>query len=747
MKKTLLLIFATLLAVCLVIGGLQAAWAQDDEFTLEEITVTAQKREQNVQDVPIAMTITNAEQIDRQKVYTLQDLARTTPGLEFGDTKGAGPGGAAVIRGIGTAVFDMQAEPSVGVVVDGVAQGASNAGNLFDVERVEVLRGPQGTLFGNAASAGVINIVTASPELSVFKAKIGVDMTFDDTFGSKFGRQEIRAMVNVPTTEKTALRLTANANLMQGLLKNTAEGADDQDAKNYGFRAKYLYQPSDDLSVNLIVDYADNKTTGPDLFTLAAISPSDVLYDYFTSHGVYASSQNQDVYHSSFDFLRQSKKYGLSAEIDWVMANHDFVSITSYKKDEIGPETQNIFGYEWTPFLLEIKRWGRSTLLDTFAQEFRVSSPEGSKLNYVAGLYYNQMKREPDVLGSEQLLPPVPPPELGGPPPFLFPILFPVTQSTLKSTVENKNYAAFADASYPVTDTVTVLGGVRYSVYDFSIRNEDVSNGTVIEDGIDKGYVTFRAGVQYDLNPDTMFYATVSSGVKTPIVSPPPITEPDGPSTFIKAERPTNYEMGTKLTAFDNRVALDLNGFYTKVKDYQGQICWTDPETSALACQSASVDEIESKGIEVDIFGQPMAGVKINVGYLFNIAEFPSDYGDLAGEQILNAPRNKLTLNAEYERNVTEGLLGFAGFDTVYKSDKRVNTALDPSSIIPSHWVTGARIGIRDLNDKWNLYLFGRNLFEESEPVAQFSFGDTAVMMIPTERDFRQVGLSFNMNF
>ena len=751
MKKSLRFIFLLALGAAFLIGDLQPVYAQEadeadeDEFTLEDIVVTAQKREQLVQDVPIAMTITDAAQMDQQKVYTLQDLARTTPALEFGDT-GQGPGGAAVIRGLGTAVFDLQVEPSVGVVVDGVPMGTSNAGNLFDVERVEVLRGPQGTLFGNASSAGVINILTKRPELNVFKGRIGIDATADDTLGSKFGRQEIRAMLNIPVTNNSALRMTVNANLMQDFMRNKAEGTEDQDVKNYGFRVKYLYEPNDDVSVHLIADYTDNNTKGPSLFTIAEIGSDDPLYPYFTGLGIQASDQNQEVYHSNFDFYRNENRFGISAQIDWVMANHDFVSITSYKKDEMGPNSENIFGYEWTHNLLEIKRYGFENKTDTFTQELRVASPADSKFVYLVGLYYNQMERKPEALGTSQLWPPLPPPPFG-PPAFLVPDLFPPEPVTTETIVENKNYAVFADGTYPITDVFRVLGGLRYSVYDFSVHNENIIDGTVSEDGIDKGYWSWRAGAQYDVNPETMLYATVTRGVKTPVVSPPPLDDPGGDSTLIQAEIPTSYELGAKLTLFDNKLALDINGFYTDVKDHQGQSCIYNPETQALNCSVINISEVTSKGVEIDIFGQPVDGLTINAGYLYNIAEYPAESGALVGEQLRNAPKNKFTFNAQYERNVTDGLLGFVGFDTVYKSDKRINTDLRPYSVLPSHWMYGARIGIMDSNDKWSLSLFGRNLSSEPEPVAKFGFGQSVVWQILTERDFRQIGLSFNMNF
>jgi len=748
MKKSLF-VFLTL-GIALVIGGFQPAFAQEKEtaraeFTLEEIVVTAQKREQQVQDVPIAITITTLEQMERQMVYTLQDLSRTTPALEFGDT-GQGPGGAAIIRGIGTATFGGQTEPSVGVVVDGVYQGGSNVGNLFDVERVEVLRGPQGTLFGQSASAGVINIVTAAPDLSGFKARVGLDVTLDDKLGSKYGRQEVRAMVNVPVTETSAFRATVNANFHQGLRKNLKPGMDDQEDKNYDFRAKYLYAPTDDFSVNLIASYAKRDSTGPNLFAIRHIPTTDPRYAYLTGPqcGITSSEQNQEVC-STFDIKNKSERYDLSAQFDWVMANHDFVSITSYKRSNRLPSNEDIFGYDWAPFasMFEIRRWGTKGHSDTFSQELRVQSPADRKFNYLAGLYYNQVERQPDDrndLGASQMWLPMP---------FLPPGGFPISKSTTYGTSENKNYAVFVDGSYPVTDKFTVLGGLRYSIYDIGVHNENVVTGDVRADSIEKDFLTWRAGVQYAANEDIMTYATVARSVKAPVVVPPLLTQPDGDSTLIAAEVPTSFEVGTKITAFEKKVALDFNLFYSKFVDYQGELCAEDPNSGALMCRPETIGETISQGLEIDIFGQPIPGLKINTGYIYADATYPDEpeWGYLAGEQLKGSPLHKFTFSGEYGKAVMETLYAFVAVDTTWKSEKRLNTDDHWSSVYPSCWVTGARIGISDINNKWSLTLFGRNLFEEPEGVSVFTMERSIVMGIPSENQWRQVGLSFNMNF
>jgi iron complex outermembrane recepter protein len=783
MKNKILTLFAVTAGITFVISVFQPAYAQEsasEEFTLEEITVTAQKREQNVQDVPIAMTIATQEQLERQMVYTLQDLARTTPGLEFGD---GGPGGGGVIRGIGTSTLTgAQMEPSVGVVVDGVPQGSTNIGNMFDMERVEVLRGPQGTLFGNSASAGVINIVTASPDIKGFRSKVGFDVTYDGTLGSKFGRQELRAMINIPLNEISAIRLTGNGNFTQGLKKNKWPGMDDSDSKNLDFRIKYLYKPTEDFSLNLAADYATRKTNGPNLFTMTYLrsTPDEtqaplIDFPYLTAYfkdtcGITASPENQDV---CTDFLMKDRdeRYDISAQVDWKMANHDFVSISSYRNDTFGPFNQNIFGYGHpktnsipefvgipiNPFVtiypgqvyfLDIRRTNPAkNTTETLSEELRMAAPAGQKFDYVSGIFYTQTDSESKgPPGTTQMWIPAPPP---------FVTQGATTTSTSRGSYKSQNMAAFADGNYPMTDALKVLGGVRYSRYINKIYNQvlDSESGTygpaIFGEKADESYLTWRAGAQYNINTDTMLYGTISRGVKAPVIVREDPTDPNSDYKIIDAEMPTSYEIGTKIAAFNNKLALDFNAFYNDIKDYQGQECSYDQLEDQLACSPTTIDNVISKGIEVDIFGQPMQGVTVNMGYIFNIAEYPAGFADqLTGEQLQNAPRNKFTFSGEYGGSVTGALYGFFAMDTVYKSEKRLNNMWYASSVYPSCWVFGAKIGVREINGKWDLTLFGRNLFGEPEPQAIYqALVDQVHMSITNENSYTQVGLSFNVNF
>src|SRR5271154_5943895 len=215
--------FGTSLLLGGVAGAQQATVSGENSLT--EIVVTAQKRPELLQDVPVAVTVITATQLADEHIYSIADLARTTPSLEMVQAFG-GPGGGGQIRGIGTTSFNPTAEGAVGIVVDGVPQGNVNITNLYDLQRVEVLKGPQGTLFGLTSSAGVINMVTGAPDPTKFYATAHVDYSDDGKFGSKFGEETERVVLNAPLTSTAAIRLAVSDDRTKGVQVNNFSGTD-----------------------------------------------------------------------------------------------------------------------------------------------------------------------------------------------------------------------------------------------------------------------------------------------------------------------------------------------------------------------------------------------------------------------------------------------------------------------------------------------------------------------------------------
>jgi iron complex outermembrane receptor protein len=748
MKKTLIMFFVFVSGVCFLFNDCRIVLAAEDdkeEFTLEEIIVTSQKRKESLHEVPIAISVTTADQLERQQVYSVRDLERTTPALEFGNS---GPGGAPTMRGIGTTTVVGIGEPSVGVNLNGVTQGNAILNSIFDVQRVEVLRGPQGTLYGDTASAGLINIITNAPDPMGFSAKVGFDITDDGTLGSRYSRREYRGMLNIPVSENSALRTVFNFNNTIGLRKNKVSGQ-DQENKDYGVRMHYLYKPNDDFSFDLIGNFSRNKLEGPSIFT-AVSSVTPIHQAALASCGITASMDNQYVCHD-FDEHNTTDIYTISAEFNFKAFGHEITSITSYSETEIGPWNWQIMGMSF-PGLLEIRSTGQETSSDRYTTDFRITSPKDQKVEYIVGLWYNGADRSQDAIAYSEKRLPVPIP--GFPPVYSY--------SNLNEGT-NKNYAIYGNADIHLTEAFKLFAGARFSHYDLwtSAINMQVPQlpgdppvGFETIASLKEDYFSYRLGGQYDVNEKWMFFLNTTNAVKTPVVSEPPFTNPNALPKIIKAEISTNYEAGVKGKLFNNKMAIESNIFYTTLEDFQGSKCFLEPATQALSCEVANIeDDVTSKGFEISLYGYPMSGLSVSAGYIYNIAEYPDGYPsddkpprDIGGEQLMNAPKHKFQVSTEYSHSLTNSLTGFVSADATYRTKRRLNLMDDPFSIYPAHWMVGARIGIRAQED-WIITLFARNLFGEPAPAALWPVSDGNNYQIVTPTQFRQVGLSLNYSF
>jgi len=783
------LIYRRLGAVVAGILASAAAEAQDSKpnTVLEEIVVTAQKRQEKLQDVPIAITVVGEEQLNNQHIYSINDLARTTPALEMIQAFG-GPGGGGQIRGIGTQSFTRSAEGAVGVVLDGVPQGNVNTSNIFDMQRVEVLRGPQGTLFGLTSSAGVINMVTVAPDPSKFEAKVHLDYSDKGTAGSKFGEQTIRGVVNVPVGESSALRLSATGDKTTGVQYNETTD-EDTVSKDYSVRLRYRMQASDNIEMNLIADY-DKFTANYGSPAFNYVSASPYLTTQLAACGIVPSYANQ----SRCPVNPQednSKTYGASAQFDIGAGNYDLTSITAFRKRTGGPLSMDIMGLP-SVYLnvvappgpendVQIFQSGGTSAASQFSQELRIASPAGERLEYVAGLFYSDYEAKSGVTPGGAFNVRI---HLITPPTFQPTIIPAVTSGTFTET-SNKSTAAFGQMTFHATESLGLIAGLRYtrqSITDQASANIyapiSATNQPTYGD-LDEDNVSGRLGLQYKFNPDLSGYASAVRGYKGPQVSP---ASQGNEPTVIAAELPTSFEVGMKGAFLDGKLGIDANIFYTDVKDYQGQRCRVN-SIGALACTPETVSSVVTKGVELSIYGEPLTGLALNGGFIYNEAEYPSGWTgynpddlrdpvpdtmigktDLSDQQIVGVPKTKFNLAADYSFPLGS-VQGFLGADTVYKSDMRLGPTGDSRFVYPAHWTTGARLGVRSSNDSWSVMLFGRNLGDDHEPITLFG-GPSFTAPHPgnpdpalangfvngvsgwmTPASLRQVGLSIDLKF
>ena len=766
MNRTIRIALATTSLVAIAAPG----WAQDaappaaaqtastDQATAaapasdNDIVVTAQRRSERVVDVPISITVASQAQLERQQVNTVNDLNRIAPSLEIQQAPGQNTGGGGSIRGIGTQTFSAGAVASVGVVVDGVSQGNANIGDLFDVGRIEVLKGPQGTLFGLTTSAGVINITTNAPDPRAFSARVRTELSDAGTAGSKYGNQIVQGVINVPLGTDAAIRVSGLANLRQGPNRNALDGSYN-DTDRYGGRARLLWSPTDALTFNLIADYtrstADNggdfltfiRAGGPGPFFGGGAFDPIGINARLASCGVTARPGNRD-YCSSGNYRETNRNFGTSLAVDYDAGPFTLTSISAYRgnRDHGGGAATEVFRAD--PLELQVTNGDIRRDLDLFTQELRLSSPSNGNFEYTIGAFYSHQKetRDPETLSVTL-----------NPAPGVF---IPIVRSLgADDKIVDESLAVFGQGTFHITPSLRLIAGGRYTSSKLSLDrfSFDFPADPVQLQRLSVNKISYRAGAQYDLSPGTMVYATASRGFKGG-----QIATPSAPLTpfIVRPEIPMVYEAGLKTTLFDGWVA-DLNVFYEKIRDFQAQQCTVDAN-AVISCVQNNIDGVKTRGAEINLFGRVFEGLSVNTGFIFAKATYPkgflgTDATDIGGTQLAYAPKYKFTFSGEYEHEVTSGFKGFIAADAVWKSRIRYEANSRPETTFHAHWTAGGRVGVRTSDDRFQLAVFARNLFNIHEPSlvqSDYPYNGTAnIGAIYGPQSFRQVGLSLDARF
>ena len=573
------------------------------------IVVTAQKRAQSIEEVTSAVTAVSGEELLARDVTDFTDIQSVAPSVRI---TGSGANGNISIRGIGTSVFSTSAESAVLTVIDDLAvlQSGQAFDALSDVERVEVLRGPQGTLFGKGASAGVINIVTRGPTDS-FSANFNGQIVDD-------GRLNFQVGAGGNLTEGVGLRVAGYYNNNDGLVRNRVTGTNLGGLKGYGVRAKLRLEPTEAVTLDVNYSHAEtDETMAPSTYRVLpddTILPFNVVVsDYL--FGVQPGPQNREVA-ANFDSTRVSNTDVVSLRGEYEMGFASLVSITGYQnwQNETFNDFDNtaapIFGspvgiYQGGPYEARL-----------FSQELRLVSNGASPLQYLVGAYYadgetdRSFDRTPDT----------------------------VLESRWASTAGTTTKALFVNASYMLPTNTEISGGVRYNHERISVEfqnlvpsaNPPANNSTCLslcEGNSSDDVVTYKLAVRQELTSDMSIYASYSTGYKGgayDIVSG---------FTPTKAQNPANpetakaYEIGYRGVLFDGGAVVSLTGFWTDYDDFQRQAAVVPPDPNdPPEFRLTNVGALQTKGVELELRTNPFRGLQVN-GYLAYIdaiiREFP----------------------------------------------------------------------------------------------------------------------------
>lgn len=734
------------------------AASQTAAMALEEIVVTAQRREERFQDVPVSITVVDQGQLLDRNITEVSQLALAAPSF----TSHPGNGGSLAIRGVGTASFSRSAEGDVALIVDGVPlPGGANPQDpsaLFDVKQVEVLSGPQGTLFGKNAAAGAINIVTNAPDPTAVGARAHVD--YDDRNAAR-----VQAVINLPVTESSALRFSGNYD-DPGDIYYDRFRREWNDQHSAGGRVRYLYSASDRLQINVIADYNRLDATGINWSIVDAPPASFLTAALAASCGIRPGRENSDTCLEAESIL-DFENYGGSAQIEYQLAGGlTLTSISAGRKTSF----ENNFDSDSVPVNNIFNRNGALTTLETFTQEFRLTSQSGGPLEYVAGLYFYDSSQTASGY------------QVGT---FNNPTLVAMGATfgnSFAMSGDSRSVAAFGQAKLRLSDRWSLLGGVRFTSDEVSARvTKFVTPGSVgpfrsiapIAAETDQEDVSGKLGVQLDLTPQAMLYATATKGYKGPAINDQ-ASDPSLP-LVVKAEVPWNYELGTKLTVLDGRLLLAATAYYMEIDDYQVQIL----DTSTARSYFGNIEMLEVQGVELSAFGAPASMLSIALGLSYNDGKYGdgTSFGcaatqtaaqgcqtivrggstarvaDASGNKVVGTPQWKATSFAELHVPVG-GVELFVQADAVYSDRVTYSAVYDPANSFDSYWLLGARVGIRGAGDRWSVAIFGRNLTDERVPAAVFETPIAASLLASgshaqylTKDSFRRIGASLDFRF
>ena len=702
-----------------------AAPTEASDASPVDIVVTAQKRPERLQETPVAVTAFTQADLDAGVNRTLVDIVKTAPGVSFSSGNTARAEGIR-IRGVGTASFSEGVTGSVATVVDGIVLGRQAQGlfELNDIAQIEVLRGPQGTLYGATSTAGLINIVTQRPSARPTAA-------WDVQYGN-FNEVRARATVSGPLAGDTLkARISGYYAIRDGEITNVVNGEDLNNRREFGFRGKIELQATPNLNFLLTGDFIESRNrccslTFRTVGTPAAIAP------------VIASESNRNVALNSPASAQLNRAWGVTLQGDYDLGSAVVTSITGYRRwtfsdgGDVDFTALNII-----PFA------GTNNQSRQFSQELRIASKGEHRLSYIAGLYFFDQTLDAQSRFDQRLAPLFIPNVTGA--------AIGQIRETAVRTVRQKQYSAFAQLEYKVADTVKLIGGLRYTKFDlgldFARTNTNPVLGTItgapfnslLVLGLPTAFTTTnndtnlsgKAGIQFQPTRDVMAYASYTRGYKGPAVradSGDPIAGADVAITArIAPETVDSYEAGIRTQFLDRKLTINLTGFYSKFKNFQAN---TVNPANPVQQSLVNAGDVSTRGAELEVSLRPVTGLTLagSAAYvdaqygniLVSCSSFRTVAGcnavgaafllNLNGQQFQNAPRWTSNLSANYDFAVGSDLRAFVRGEAQYRSSVYFSFARDPLTRQGGYTLFNATVGLRTADDRFSVSVYGKNL-------------------------------------
>ena len=719
--------------------------AADDTSVLPQVLVTAQKRVEDSNSVPMSISVATADQLVASGVTQPKDLIKISPSFNYSDSILGTP--IYTLRGVGFADITLGGRPTVSVYVDEapIPFAIQTRGAQLDLERVEILKGPQGTLFGQNSTGGAINYIAAKPT-EEFQA--GANLSY-----GSFNAVDIGGFISGPLSDTVSARLAVERSTMDDWQDSFTTNATNGSVDFTNFRFSLAWEPTANFSSLLTVGgFQDNSDTTagqlievrPNIPAAAPFLPTGLL-----NYPVAPENAEAADFTPGEDYERNNEYLYANLRMDYDFTNGvTLTSLTSfgdYEEDRLVDTDATTFRN------LSVATVGS---IESFSQELRLSSTIGERGSWIVGVNY----AEDEALETGRL-------DLTeSTPAFTFvgfdPNLPLYAGADDINNQESTTSAIFANVDYDLTDTVSIYGGVRYT--DVQIDHEgctaDLGDGVAaqnftvlwnffrgafmlspidpiqpggcvtvdetftpvfVQDELNEDNVSWRAGLDWSPNPNVLLYANVSQGFKAGSF---PTISASARSQLLPAtqEEVLAYEVGFKSTLLDN--TLQLNGaiFQYDYTDKQvlGQV--EDPVFSTLL-RLINIPESDVLGAELDALWVPVEGLTLKGGVSYidsEIGDFTGfgpfgDPTDFSGEPFPQTPEWHFVGDANYEWDVSPSLKGFAGGGITYQSSTNNSLGQEPILEINERTLVDLRAGIAASDDKWRLSVWGENVTDE----------------------------------
>ena len=662
---------------------------------LEKIVVTAQRRAQSIQEVPVAVTSIGAADLELKQVTNVLDLQYEIPNISLATNTGTASGARIFLRGVGEDESRVSADPAVGVYVDGVYVGRQ-VGALFDLvdlERVEVLRGPQGTLYGRNSNGGAIKLISKSPELNenygLVKATVGSDGRLDGRFTGNLGLSDSSAIRATVLSKSRDGFHTVNPNGDFADQAGTEAGEKDTKALRIALYTEF----NEDWNMNLAVDYTkDDSDPVPDSVALANDADNN-LFTIEPVPGVTCSAATPAAFLSLGcfnDYRSEVETSGLSLNVQGQIGEYDLSFLTGYRQMEDDLSSRIGFPYS------------QQTDQDQFSQEVTLTSNYEGAFNFVTGVYYFTEDVQMDSI-------------------FVFPS---------ELGIETDAYAAFFQSTYAFNETLTLTTGIRYTDETKAIDALMPVSGGNRNEELDFSNTTYNIALNNQFSEDVMGYVSYSTGFKSGGWSPDCFGVETACFLPVDEEELDAFEIGVRSDLLDNRLRLNATYFYNNYDNLQ--IASTVP---GLGFTRFNVDETKISGIELEALFEVSESLTVNVtfgtidgeykemtlaqaGGLTNSGSSPGCNGEVSIEcakalELKNAPDYKGTIGFTHRMPIAQGLLT-SRIDFSFEDDSYSLVANAPAHALTSvGTIINARIAYEPDSEKWAVALWGKNLGDE----------------------------------